>query len=464
MNQTTALAEPFVDDDSIDLRRYVLALLRYWWLILGLGVVGSLLAFTLSARAPVTYEATATVLIAKPRHQVTLDPRIRTTADATAVSAKALVTLASSDEVLSEVATSAGASAESIPEAASLRGRLSAAEGSDPTLVLLKARASAPGQAATLANAWASALAERARFVHGGAQDVAYFGARLVEAEASLAKAESDLAEHQAKSTLGTLKARLSALQEDQQISLAEKARANRLLDEIDVLREQVSRSPSGDEVPAVGNQVVALLEARALGIESPLVVSHTADASTPGRTEAEDSGAGVRATVSTNTTAPITLVTGTSDATRAWKAGELLKLLDDLSTVLEGKARAADARASAAQPQLLDLQRQVQQSQAQTDRATLERDVARESYLAIARKVEESRITAAGEGDQFSVASQAMAPGAPVGQNASRNVAMAGLLGAIAGAILALVIDWWRQGRRSPAPNSLDEPLPASA
>ena len=441
MNQTTAMAEPYVDDDSIDPRKYVLVLLHYWWLVVGLGILGALAAVLLSSRAPVVYEATATVLLSKPRYQTAMDSRIQNVADPTPIATKVLGAIANSDEVLGKVASGVAAPAGSAaPTSARLKSSLTATIGGDPTLLLLKARASEPAQAAGLANTWAAAIVERARATYSGAQEITYFEARLADASTRLVKAEADLSAFQGQSELDNLKSQLGALRHDQQASLADAYQIGRMLDETRVLREHLTKYEPETRVPLAGNLTVLLLQARALGVGSTVVA------------QIETSGAQT-STASTPTTAALR-VEGT-DATATWKAGDLIKLLDDLSAVLRGRANAYDARASAAAPKLLDLQGQVQRAQAETDRLVLERDVAKEGYQAVARKVEEARIAADGESGQFGVVSQAVVPAAPLAQSTSRNVVMAAGLGLMAGAVLAFVLDWWRQGGQATMPGT---------
>lgn len=439
------LAEPNTDNDSIDPRKWVLVFFRHWRLIVGLCAVGALAAVVLGLLLTTGYEATTTILVTKPKYQTALDPQITTAAYVTPNTQKALTSLATSDEVLRKVAASIGTSAGSAPQTAeSIRGSLTAEAGSDPSLLLLKARAQDPGQAASLANNWTGALIAQALAIYGNSQDMAYFSARLTDADARLVKAESDLAAHQAKSELSTLKAQLAAVQQDQLLGLAEKSRSGRMLDEVAGYREQVAKYAPDARVPVGSNLTVLLLETRALGDGPSPAVQLQLDGSAQGATASTAPTA--------STTAAMPQVNG-SDAASTWKAGDLLKLLDDLSTVLKSKVSAADARVGDAAPKILALQGQVQQAQARTDRLILERDISKEGYQAVARKVEEVQIAAGSENGQFSVFSQAE----PVDFHSVRNILIMATLGAMAGAVIAFVVIWWRQDERSLAPRARD-------
>jgi len=423
-------------DDEIDLGEYVRTVIRHWRMVVGLAVVAALAALGVSFLQPRVYEARAMVAITKPQYVMNFDPRIGSSADL-APPAKALIGLATSDDVLAALASSpAGASLPAGAQSAdALRKMLAAESTADPSLVALKVRAENPEKAAALANAWAEALVTRARDVYGQGQgDVTYFEARLAEADQSLARAEADLAAFQARSELSVLKARLSALQDDQKAYLAEQQAIARLMVDVEGLRKKVAAYPPDADV-AVGDDLTALLlEIKAFSAQTTTSVQTT----TSGQT-----------TTSVQTASPIQLQLGGAEVSSSKRAGDLQKSLASLSENLSAKSSATQARLGEITPQILKLQGQVQQLENESGRLTLARDLAKETYQTIARKAEEARIAAQASRGQVAIASQASPPSEPASSRRLLTVAVASVLGLLVGIIGAFGLEWWRREMR---------------
>ena len=440
MTSPALLDDP--SDDEIDLGEYVRTVIRHWRMVVGLAVVAALAALGVSFLQPRVYEARAMVAITKPQYVMNFDPRIGSSADL-APPAKALTGLATSDDVLAALASSpAGASLPAGAQSAdALRKMLTAEATADPSLVALRVRAEDPEKAAALANAWAEALVTRARDVYGQGQgDVTYFEARLAEADQSLAKAEADLAAFQARSELSVLKARLSALQDDQKAYLAEQQAIARLMVDVEGLRKKVAAYPPDADV-AVGDDLTALLlEIKAFGAQTTTSVQTTTSAQTT------PSG---QTTTSVQTASPIQLQLGSAEVSSSKRAGDLQKSLASLSENLSAKSSATQARLGEITPQILKLQGQVQQLENESGRLTLARDLAKETYQTIARKAEEARIAAQASRGQVAIASQASPPSEPASSRRLLTVAVASVLGLLVGIIGAFGLEWWRREMR---------------
>ena len=61
-------------EDEIDLRKYIDVLLRHWKLIVGIALIAVFVAGLVSFLLPSTYEAKATVAIARTKPEVVLGP------------------------------------------------------------------------------------------------------------------------------------------------------------------------------------------------------------------------------------------------------------------------------------------------------------------------------------------------------------------------------------------------------
>jgi uncharacterized protein involved in exopolysaccharide biosynthesis len=125
--------------------------------------------------------------------------------------------------------------------------------------------------------------------------------------------------------------------------------------------------------------------------------------------------------------------------------AGELAVFLDGLVATLEARAEEIAARVAALEPHMLALQQQLQEIQTEESRLTRARDVARETYVTLARKVEEVRIAAEDTSGEVRLASRGSVPEKPVSPRKMLNTAMAGVLGLTLSVLGILTLEWWR-------------------
>ncbi|MGQ9718223.1 MAG: GNVR domain-containing protein, partial [Anaerolineae bacterium] len=125
----------------------------------------------------------------------------------------------------------------------------------------------------------------------------------------------------------------------------------------------------------------------------------------------------------------------------------EQIAFLDDLVRVLEEKSAEMDARRAALEPEILSLQEQLQEIRTEKDRLTRARDVARETYMTLARKVEEARIAAEENSGEVRIASRAAVPEKPASPRKLLNTAVAGVLGLMLSVFGVFIAEWWQQG-----------------
>jgi hypothetical protein len=119
MNEATS----FTLEEEIDLRKYIAILIKRWYWIVGLAVVASGLAFVMSSSTPPTYQATALVIALQSRYELQFDPRFRNIPDSAIQSLlesqyRTYPTLATSDDLLQQVAERVGWSLNSLKDAA----------------------------------------------------------------------------------------------------------------------------------------------------------------------------------------------------------------------------------------------------------------------------------------------------------------------------------------------------------
>ena len=111
----------------------------------------------------------------------------------------------------------------------------------------------------------------------------------------------------------------------------------------------------------------------------------------------------------------------------------------------LQEKLSAFDGKVAQLQPEILRLQKEVQILEAEEDRLTQMRDVARDTHTTLARKVTEARIAAQDQSGEVRLASHAALPVEPVGPRKVVNTVVAGVLGVILGVVGAFAVEWWR-------------------
>jgi succinoglycan biosynthesis transport protein ExoP len=400
-------------EEEIDLRQYIEVLIRRWYWIAGLTLVAVLAAGLVSVFVlEPYYEAEALVLITGPRYQLQFDPRVETIADVQQAY-QAYPGLARSDDLLRqvlEVMNPPLPTEESTLGA--LKGKLRATAGADPSLLQLTVTDGDPEQAAHIANTWAEQYVTYADGLFSRrAEDAAFFSQQLEEARGALEAAEEALIEFQARNQGSILSARLSSARQAQNEYLADQRNIARILQDVGGLRSQLSDQPT-DDPSSLGNDLTALfLQIKAFNAES---------------------------------TAPIQLQVSSAASLSGRTAEEQIAFLDDLGANLEAKSTVIDERLAELEPQILSLQQAVQEVNTESDRLVRDRDVAQQTYMALANKVQEARIAAQDETGEVQLASRASVPTEPAGPRKKVNVVIAGVLGLFFGGLGAFVLEYW--------------------
>lgn len=404
-------------EEKIDLRAYVNVLLRYWMWIVGLAIVATAIGLVISLMLPPVYKASAVVLVTDSRYQMQFDPRFDTEEQTPAY--RAFPTLATSDGILSQVAASYTPPAEAGIEKwtpAGLSGMAKASWVGDPRLVELSVTARLPKMAADLANAWADVLVEQGNRIYGqNEEDVAFFQKQLEMAEETLDGAEAALVEFEARNQSSIVSAQLDSHRQAQADYLADQRRIVSLVQDIQGLRGQLAEQP-GNQPATLGDSLTTLfLQIKAFNAES---------------------------------SAPILLQFESAAAASEKTPAEQIAFLDSLAATLEERSEAIDEQLAGLEPKILSLQQTLQEVSVEGDRLNRAQDLAEETYVTLARKVDEARIAAQEEKGTLQVGSYAAVPQFPVGPQKKMIVGVAGMLGLMAGVAGAFVIDFWRKSR----------------
>jgi succinoglycan biosynthesis transport protein ExoP len=406
-------------EEEIDLRQYLEVLIKRWRWIVALTLIAAAAAAAISFLVlQPTYEATALVLITSPRYVLRFDPRLETVSDIE-TNSKAYPSLATSDDLLQRVIEVLPASA---PEDAlvlqTLKGKSRARAGADPSLLELTVANGDPQQAAHIANTWAEQYVQYVNELYGQrSEDVTFFSKQLDLAQATLEAAEDALVEFQASNQSSILSAQLSSLRQAQADYLADRRAIARIIQDIQALRTQLAEQPANRSSSLSDNLTALLLQVKAFNAESEL---------------------------------PIQLQVTTAESLSSKTVSEQIAFLDDLTDNLEAKSADIDVLLEKLAPETLRLQETVQGINTEYERLTRDRDIAKNTFMALASKVEESRIAAQDETGEVRLASRAAVPQSPVGPRRLMNTVLAGALGLFVGVFLAFFVEFWQSSPES--------------
>lgn len=402
-------------EEEIDLRAYVEVLIRHWKWIAGCTLAAAVTAFIISLLLPPTYEASSVIIITQPRYQMQFDPRFEVV-DQQTPAYKAFPTLATADETLQSVLEAHTSSAEARIRAwtlETLSDIVEATSEGDPSLLVLKVRSRSPEDTAAIANVWADVLVQRGNEIYDESEeDVAFFSQQAAQAEESLDEAEKALIEFQARNQASIVDATLRSRIQTQADYLAEQRAIAYLTQDIQGLRDQLSQQP-GDEPASLADDLTALfLQIKAFNAQ---------------------------------VFAPIQLQVSSAEFLSQKSLSGQIGFLDDLVTTLETKSSNIDGRLAELEPQILALQKQLQEIKVEEDRLIRARDLAQETYMTLARKLEETRIAVQEKNSMLQVGSYAAVPETPISPCKMLNTGVAGMLALMIGVFGTFALEWWR-------------------
>ena len=127
---------------------------------------------------------------------------------------------------------------------------------------------------------------------------------------------------------------------------------------------------------------------------------------------------------------------------------GDQIAFLDSLIQVLESKLVLLEQEAQGLEPDILSFQERLQAVQTEEERLTTDKELARDTFMTLSRKVTEASIAAQDTTGGVRLASRATAPEEPTSPSKLLNTAVAGVLGLMVGVLVAFAIEYWRRGR----------------
>ena len=407
-------------NDEIDLREIVRVMLAKWYWIAAATIISAAVALGVSLLLPKKYQASAYVALTKPDVVFRFDPRITTEMETPA--GKGIPDLAISGDVL-QVVLDSSAAATLDPDKKFVdvfREQLNVTLSD--TVLKLSVGDSDPERTASLANAWAEAVAQRLSTIYTPTSRTQGFF------------------ESQTKEALDQWEAAQQSFVDFQKVNPERILRQQRLVQE-----QALATYLHADQVIGLVLQDASTLTMRLEGREVHAETDFHDDLTALLLT--------MQSLVSTSNSVqsivtPVDLqiqVQGTSlsNASVDDQVRYIEALVDSLNTQrLDLKNEAAKLQDS-----IYDLQGQLEQAEAERVRLEMERNIAQETFQALARKVQELSLSAQDQETVARVASRAMLPTEPVGPRTKFNIALGGTLGLLLGLVLVFVREWWQSG-----------------
>ena len=414
-------------EDEIDIRAQIMVVLRAWKVILGLAVLAALAAGVYAWRLPNTYEAEALVSVTPGR--ISLD--LSGVNQSGAVSARAYVELAESTTVVQAVFDAAGPDLlDGITTLGRLRRLLEAEASADAPLLRLRVSDTDAARAAALANLWAEAFAARAGILYSQDQaNLAVYSEAEADALAALNAADTALADFQAGNPVSILQAQLDSQQASLTDYLNRAREAELLSQDLQDLLARLESLPTGAPAALADDLALLALTSRVYGGQLG--------------SDPDGQGAGNRLQLLVDGSQPVT------NATVADQRG----LAEDLLGSLAARRQTLAAQAIAVEPAILTLQGQVAAAQAQANQLTRARDLAAETYSALAIQVQEATVAVRQAENVAQVAGVAATPNQATGPARLTYVGLGAALGAALGVALALAREFVRSGAEADSP-----------
>ena len=384
-----------VEEDEIDLRPYIMSVLRHWKVVVGVTVLFVAIAAVVSLTTPVTYEASSTVAIAAPGAQPT-------------PAAKSYLDLATGDKVVAALAKDLGGSTgrPALPEA-ELKSKLTAVQGTDPSQITLEVRDTSPDRASRIAGTWATAFVAASNATFNNTQDtLKQLESQSKAAETQLSRAEADLTAQERRDSVTVLQAQVAA-QQDSLTSLygtrsslqAAAAQTNSLRSRLRQLDPNSSSSP-GDDLAILQLQLTVLNAQAQVQVPGVLAPS--------GRT-----------------------------------VGAQVSYLNGLTVFINDKAAETDQQIAAAQVAVLDLQGRLQQATDQEVPLVARCDNARQMIKDLDLKAAQAKTAAEVGTNQARVVAEPAVPAVALSRGMTKDISIGVVLGIAAGVVVAYGLEF---------------------
>ena len=453
-------------EEEIDLRKYIEVLLRRWYWVVGLALVGSIVAFIVSSLLTPLYEAEAQVLILESWTDVSFEPRIRsdTVAIPFGVDQTTLVSLVKSPDVANILQAEFK---DRLPDDANTVFQIldkieTTTEGN---IIVIKVRDKDPALAAELADAWAK-VAERyinQLFNEQKSDIMAQVQSQVEDVQADYAQSQFELETFLSNNQITMLQQSVDALTQglnSQNGLLAAKYAELNLIDawlsDAYTVKDQVENETTSSGARLGDLMAMADLRSSSssLAMRTRLIISGTTVEVPAPRFDiqlvdlAENNG---EAATSAETADMIAVIEARRDRTLS----DIEQLSNALLETNSGLALNAPVNEAGLPTNELVRQIQVLESRLEAQQAELrelseERDQAWENLKSVQQKLAEVQLGTQIPDSKVRVAAHAVLPDSPVSPRRLLNTLIGGVLGGILGLLSIFSMEYWQSQPRT--------------
>lgn len=404
--------------DEIDLRLYIATIVRRWWVVLLAVALALSASLVVSTRQPKRYQAEATLLAQPPVYQWRFEDDILPIVDTRRDYQRELAAMGRSNNIAqraAELLQQSGVLTDVRPQ--DLRAAVNVRTGDGSTLIVT-ATADEPGKAAAIANAWAAGFIEQSQDIYLVGRDLQDFEAELQTASQRLAEASDALTEASTSSGLYSTASDSLEVVNSSSALQAQVDLLNQRLSEYHIdlaslryLADRLAEAPSAADLRALPWEL----------LDGPVLSQRG--------------------------------VLTSAEATSLLESPEaLLAVIEEEEAALARTAEELAAQSEALQAELAG-------DWLAFDVAMREYVLARELYDLFSRKVDEAVIQGRIDPGLLLLVSEALPPSSPVQTRQLAQLAVAGVIGLIAGVLLALWLEL-RSQRRTVVPEQVHEDL----
>jgi uncharacterized protein involved in exopolysaccharide biosynthesis len=453
--------EENMDNDEVDLRPYIMVLVKKKWWIIGLGFLFGATALLITLAIPRTYTANATLLLTRSRAMLSLAEQFPTVNEPVDTNSRmaALMTIAEGDAIANMTLQSLG---DAIPaEYQSLEGIKSIVNvRNNGDSISIAASTEDPQLSANIANTWADHLVETINIAYSGEQPLNKIQDRLSTAEEAYAQAQATLEDFIRENPKKELETRLNEANtliasygNERAVQMTYNLNRKQTMEELQEQATALKRQLDDGNRSTAGNigDALAVILARMNAILSKSVTFSSPDSTSSILPQQNaiinlqvDGDFPVNGTAGYS--ADIDAIIQLAEEEKN-KAEENIQLLVQ-EAISPDPTRMENIASAAAQIQ--DLEQQIEAAKATELELTSNRDLAWEAYQALAQKEAEIK-NATLTNNQVTLASQAIVPKKPDPRGAAQNTVIAGAVGIIIGVLFIVGLYWWKNINPSP-------------
>lgn len=414
---------------EIDLRIYILAILKKWKWLAGFAVLAAIIAFAFASLLPKTYTATSVVVTQPSKFAISFDDSIQNNRQTPPY--KAILDLANSTEILRQTFDASELAANGTMTFAAFKEQVRAKTGGDQSWITLSVSMADPSLAADLANSWAKFVVAEANRLYNPndpSQSVVW-QAQLESAKASLDTTSQALVDFKATDQSGIINNRLQSLYNQQAEYFTLQRLLNAAAENVSMMQGQLEGIPD-EEASPVGGIPVLFLQLQAYNnvvLSGPLT--------NPDRTQVNTSQTVIASNSLSFTLQPDVLPE---------MVGEQRRLLDQVSQTVTQRLDYISAGLGEVESQILEGQRQYQLAVIEENQLIQAYDQASILYSSLKSKYDEVLVASNVGDDIVQVVEKAIPPTRPENTN-SLVIALATMVIAVLLGVFFIVLPvWW--------------------